>query len=317
MRISVIVPCYNAEKIIGRCIESLERQDFPRNQFEIILVDDESKDNTVETARKYKGVKVFANKHAGPAKQRNFGAKQAKGDIILFTDSDCVVDKEVLKKVDKAFKENDIAGVGGVYKTLNDDKMIARYVGYEIGYRHARSPKETNFLGTYCCAYDRKIFLEHGGFDEKFHTASGEDPELSFRIADSGHKIVLDKTMFVHHPHVDNLRGFLRQQFWRAYWRVLMYRKHPKKIMGDPYSKDVPIMTVALGMFFLALPFSIINIIALYASLGFLAIFFLVNAGFILFATKKEFKMLFVVPLVIFLRTISWMFGFLYGQIKI
>jgi glycosyltransferase involved in cell wall biosynthesis len=288
------------------------------SKYEVIVVDDESKDNTIDIAKKYRRVKVFANKHAGPAVQRNFGAKQAKHDIILFIDSDCIVEKDVLKRVEKNFKEN-IIGVGGVYKTLNNDKIVARYIGHEIAYRHKRSPKETNFLGTYCCAYKKDVFLKFGGFDEKFPIASGEDPELSFRIADAGNKLIIDKKMFVKHPHPEKIDHFIKQQFWRAYWRVLMYKKHPKKMWkSDPYSGlDVLASTSTLGMFFVFLFASLLVQELLYVSLVLLVLFFIFNFKMLVYMAKRELKMILAAPIMLMLRTMSWGLGFVYGQIKL
>jgi glycosyltransferase involved in cell wall biosynthesis len=317
MQISVIIPTYNSEKTVAETLKSVLGSAFPKNQFEVIVVDDGSKDNTVKIIKHIKNVRVFARKHAGPASQRNFGVRMAKGDIVLFTDSDCIVPKDLLRRVSDDFKKYEIAGVGGTYRTLNRGSLIARYVGYEIGLRHERENKFTDFLGTYCCAYKRDIFLKSGGFDEKFLTSSGEDPELSFRIS-RGHKLLLDKKLFVWHPHPDSLRKYLRNQYWRAYWRALMYRKFPKKILGESYTgKEIPMASSFMLLFLLTLFLNVFQGYFIYFSLLFLLLFYSVYYRFLRFLLKEEKMQVLYALIILPIRTVTCFFGFLYGLINI
>jgi cellulose synthase/poly-beta-1,6-N-acetylglucosamine synthase-like glycosyltransferase len=319
----VIIPCYNAEKTIGKTLKALTKQNFDK-PYEILVVDDGSNDRTVEIvkefAKKFKNIYVFSNPHRGPAYQRNFGAKKAKGKIIVFTDSDCIPTKNWLKEMVKPFEDDQIVGVQGTYRTLNKNKIIARFEGYEIEKRHERMKRQKyiDFIGTFSAAYRRDVFLKFGGFDTSFPMASGEDPELSYRIAKAGYKMVFNPRAIVYHPHVDNLRKYLKQKFYRAYWRVLMYAKHPDKMTKDSYTGlEVPLSAISLLLFFLSIPLYIFNNLFLLLSLSFLLLFFLVNANTIIFMVRKEKKMLLFVPLMIFLRTLVWILGFGVGILKL
>lgn len=317
MWISVIIPAYNSEKAINQTVKSVLNSDIPKNKFEVLVIDDGSKDNTVKISKQFEQVKVFSRKHRGPAAQRNFGVEMAKGDIIFFTDSDCIIPKDLLRRTINNFKKYDIVGAGGVYKTLNKESFIARYVGYEIGFRHEKEKRFTDFLGTYCCAYKRDVFLRSGGFNEKFLTASGEDPELSFRLSKQ-YKLLLDKKMFVWHPHPNTIRKYLKNQYWRAYWRVLMYKKFPKKIFGESYTgKEIPIASFFMSLFILTLILSVLNIKIFYVSIMSLILFYLVYYRFLGFLFKTE-KMQFISAfLILFLRTLVCFSGFFYGLISI
>ncbi len=317
MQISVVIPTYNSEMTINQTIESILNSNFPKNKFEILVIDDGSKDNTVKISKQFKQVRVFSRKHGGPAVQRNFGVKVAKGGIILFTDSDCIIPKDLLKRVSDDFKKYDVAGVGGTYRTLNKESLIARYVGYEIGFRHEKEKRFTDFLGTYCCAYKKSIFLEFGGFDEKFLTASGEDPELSFRISRK-HKLLFDKKMFVWHPHPDSLKKYLRNQYWRAYWRVLMYKKFPKKILGESYTgKEIPMASAFMLLFLLTLFLSAFQDYFIYVSLLCLLLFYSVYYRFFRFVIEKEKMQVLYALIILPIRTVICFLGFLYGLAKI
>ena len=211
-------------------------------------------------------------------------------------------------------------GVQGTYKTLNKESLIARFEGYEIEKRHERMKKQKyiDFIGTFSAAYLKDIFLKFGGFDTRFKTASGEDPELSYRISKAGYKLVFNQKAYVYHPHPSSLKKYLKQKFYRAYWRVLMYEKHPDKVMKDSYrgiESPVSVLTVILFIFFLFL--SIFEKTFLALSFLFLAIFILANASSIIFMGKKEKKMYIIAPFLMFLRTFAWILGFFTGIIKL
>lgn len=311
--ISIIVPSFNNEKTIGKCMESLVKQDYPKDLFEILVVDNLSKDKTESICGQFKGVK-FIKKLSSPAQARNYGAKVAKGSIILFTDSDCIAPKNMLKKIMSNFKRYDVAGVGGAYKTFNKENPVARFVGYEIAWRHSKQPKFTDFLGTYCCAYKKDIFLKFGGFDTSFKIASGEDPELSFKISQGGYKLAFDNTIFVWHTHPEKLKKYLKQQFFRAYWRVNMYNKHPQKIGGDVYTGiEIPFAPLMLGLFALCIPLSIVFSFAPYIALASLFAYFAIYSSFFKFVYKEEGSLVPFTISVTILRTVYWIAGFAYG----
>lgn len=255
LKASVIIPAYNAEKTISECLSALKKQ--TARPHEVIVVDDGSGDGTACVSRKL-GARVIVQKNAGPATARNRGAKEAKGDILLFTDADCVPDRGWVKNMLEPFKDRSVSGVQGVYRT-RQKSIVARFVQAEIEDRYrkmSQKPKDgIDFMGTYSAGYRRKVFQEFGGFDEGFPKASGEDPELSFRMASRGHMLVLNKCAVVSHTHPDSLEKYLRQKYWRAYWRVLLYKKHPDKMVKDSYtpqSLKLQIMLIYLSLLSLA-----------------------------------------------------------------
>jgi glycosyltransferase involved in cell wall biosynthesis len=317
IKFSIIIPSFRSEKTIEKCLQSLSNQNYSKQRYEIIVVDNFSKDNTEKIAKKFKKIR-FIKKVSNPAEARNYGAKVSKGVILIFTDADCVVPKNLLKKVEEDFEKNDIAGVGGGYKTLNKENEAARFVGYEIAWRHSKEPKYTNFLGTYCCAYKRDVFLKFNGFNEKFLKASGEDPEFSFRLAKAGYKLLFNKKLFVWHVHPSSFGKYFKQQFWRAYWRALMYKKHPEKVFNESYTGfEIPIASFFMSLFLLSLLLSIFYFEFLYMAFFSLIAFFATYTGFFKFIHKKEPGMLFKAAIVIFSRTIICFLGFGRGFIDI
>lgn len=123
--ISIIIPVYNAEKYISRCIESVLKQTY--SNFEILLLDDGSKDNSLNIITKYEQsypniIKVFSHKNMGVAKTRNKGIELAKGDYICFIDNDDYIEQKYLEKLIEKIKDNDVVVSG--YKRVLEDKII-------------------------------------------------------------------------------------------------------------------------------------------------------------------------------------------------
>lgn len=314
-RTSVVIPAYNSERTIGPCLEALKGQS--KRPLEIIVVDDGSRDGTIERARKF-GAKVLAQKHAGPAVARNRGARASRGGIVLFTDADCVPEKNWLEEMLSPFKDRGIAGVQGGYRT-NQKSPIARFTQFEIEQRYERLSKRRHidFIGTYSAGYRRDLFLESGGFDESFPEASGEDPELSFRLSRAGHRMAFNPRALVCHSHPDTLGRYLRQKFGRARWRVLLYRKHPQKAVSESYTPQT--LKLQIGLFYLfvlSLILSLLQPPLIYAALAFLVLLFISTIPFSIKAGRRERRLGLISPLMLFLRSGAFSLGLIYGLLK-
>ncbi|MBI4021211.1 MAG: glycosyltransferase [Candidatus Aenigmarchaeota archaeon] len=230
--ISVVVPVYNGEAVIGTCLRALQDQDY-RGRMEIIVVDDGSTDRSAAVARQYRA-RVLTQAHSGPATARNRGARSARGEIILFTDADCEPSRSWVREMLAPFDDRTVTGVQGAYRSRQPE-LMARFSQIEIEDRYTRMRSFTtiDFIGTYAAAYRKSAFP---GFDETFTAASGEDSELSFRLAAQGKKLVFAPRAVVYHRHPSTLGDYLRVKFWRAYWRVPLYRKHASKMASETYT---------------------------------------------------------------------------------
>ena len=318
MNASIIIPVRNGSATIADCLRALLKQDFDA-RYEIIVVDDGSTDDTASIVKRFKGVKLIRQKPSGPAIARNAGAKNAKHEIVVFTDADCIPEKDWLKEMLKPFANSKVAAVQGAYKT-RQRSLIARFVQTEIEYRYNKMlrSKTIDWIGSYSAAYRKRIFLREQGFNEKFPKASGEDPELSYRLQKKGYKLVFNPKAIVYHRHPESLLHYLRKKFQHAYWRILLYRMHKEKAVSDSYTPQA--LKAQIGMLGLAILFAILspfNNLFAFASLFALFLVLLFMLPFTLFALKRDFLIGLITPAVLFLRDTSFLSGLALGFISL
>jgi len=314
LRFSVIVPAFNAEVTLFSCLEALVAQSISKEDYEVIVVDDGSTDDTSKIAQQFK-VRFLYQTNRGPAAARNKGAAEAEGRIILFTDADCVPDRSWLEEMTLRFEEPEVMGVKGAYKT-HQTQLIARFAQAEFEDRYdlLRPQTSIDMIDTYSAAFRKYIFQEMGGFDESFPVANNEDTDFSYRLATAGYKLVFNPRAFVFHTHPDTLWKYLRVKFWRGYWRMVVYRRYPEKAVKDSYTPGVIkiqtlLMALSLSLFFLS--WLIPGL--LYLGLLFCLIVFLSSFPFSLKIYRKDRYVGLASPVLVCLRALVFSVGSLLG----
>ncbi len=210
MRIAVIIPAYNEEAYIGRCLESLRKQTYP--DYELIVVNAQSTDKTAEISAKHAN-KVITAKTGSPGPARNLGVKNTQAEIVAFTDADTIVAENWLERIAKNFEDPKVVGAGGVLRPLDAralDKIMFK-INSDWWYRLSGLFRFYQ-LGTPNCAYRRTAFQETGGFDESLSML--EDTELSLRMRKYG-KIIIDKNMVVY----NSARRFRQEGYIKVFFR--------------------------------------------------------------------------------------------------
>lgn len=234
-KVSVVIPAYNCSKYVDAGLRACASQSWSKEDLEIIIVDDGSTDNSAEIMKKHP-VRYIYQDNSGPAAARNAGWKVASGEIVCFTDSDCVPEEEWVEKIVAKYTSDDIGGVGGSYEIANKESLLAECIHDEIIQKHAATPAETDFLGSFNVSYRKRVLEEVGGFDESFRQASGEDNDLAYRVKKAGYRLIFDKEIKVAHYHQSSLVKYLKEQCRHGYWRMKLYRIHPDRTKGDSYA---------------------------------------------------------------------------------
>ncbi len=237
MKVAVVSAVYNEEKRIGQMLESLLAQ--TRLPDEIVIVDDGSTDHTawlIECCSKhFPLVRLIRHSNQGPAVSRNLGWRTASADIVVFTDGDCIPDHNWIEKLLPGFSSQEVAAVGGTYRTLNRDSRLARFVGYEIDWRYRYVRGAIDAHGSYNLAVRRAVLEEMNGFDESYKAPSGEDWDLTYRISRK-YKILFEREAIVAHAHPESFWPYMKNQVRRGFDRIKLYNEHPEKRGGDIYT---------------------------------------------------------------------------------
>ena len=223
MTLSVIVPAYNAQETLPFLIDSLSDQSF--DDFEVIVVDDCSSDNTsllVETSS-FNLVKL--RKNHGPAFCRNIGVLHSSGDMLVFTDSDCFADRLWLEKINNQFQQNNIDALMGRLVLMPSSYLgdsisaLGFPAGGSLGFESVWKVDDhgyTNSLSSCNCAVRREVFEAIGGFDETFPYAGGEDSFFAYSLVRAGYKIRYCPDVVAWHGPRDSLKDFIIWQFKRG-----------------------------------------------------------------------------------------------------
>ena len=226
VRLSVIIPVYNGAAFLDRALASLRQSTF--RDFECIVVDDGSTDDTAAVATRYGVTLLRLDPRGGPAGARNHGAARARGAVLLFLDADVCVHTDTLALVDahlRAHPGTD-ALLGSYDDTPADPHFVSQYKNLFHHYVHQVSRSEAWTFWAGCGAIRRTVFETVGGFDETYVRPSIEDIELGARLRAQGHRIDLNARIQVTHLKRWTLRTLVRTDVLDrgVPWLLLMLR---------------------------------------------------------------------------------------------
>lgn len=242
--ISVIIPTYERAGQLSVCLGALEAQDYPRDRFEVLVVDDgsaPSSEGSVGTIRHQPNVRLLKQLHSGPAAARNYGATHAKGAFLAFTDDDCAPDPGWLRSLATCFLSCSDCAVGG--RTINElaNNRYSTVSQLVVDYLYARwnsDPDHMTFFASNNLALPAQSFHTVGGFDVGWIRAAGEDRDLCDRLISRGYRLVYAPDALVRHAHPLTFRTFWRQHFnyGRSAYRLrqLRARRDVRGIRVEP-----------------------------------------------------------------------------------
>ncbi len=269
IRVSVVVPTFKRPMLLGRCLEALFAQDFASVNYEVIIVDDAASDQTREQVEQYAKraemgrhtIRYFAvTESHGPAAARNVGLYAAYGEIIAFTDDDCIPSPGWLKAGVKALANDAVAVAGRIIVPLPTAPTDYEYNAFYLAH--------SEFV-TANCFIRRDALIRIGGFDERFTAAWREDSDLIFTLQELGARCIAAQEAVVIHPVRTAKWGISIYQQRKSTFNALLYKKHPvlyrQKIQATPpwhyyaivcaltvilfgtISKSWPLVCIALG----------------------------------------------------------------------
>lgn len=239
--VSVIIPALNEEKVIGECLASLSRLNYPRESFEVILVDNGSTDRTREIARSFSSVlhlTIRQQPEGHVSALRNLGASLARGRDLAFLDSDCLVPPTWMAQAVALLHQKGVGVAGAHFRIPEDSSWVAR-----VWFGGQSDEKQGDLVWVPGCNtwVTRSTFKRVGGFDESIET--NEDCEFCDRVRAEGWRVVGDASIAVVHLETPQTLGeFYRKVRWqgtdglRVFWRGLPKMSNARPLLFGFYT---------------------------------------------------------------------------------
>lgn len=236
MRYSIVIPTLNSETVIGRALKAVfAGQRLPD---EVLVIDGCSTDKTIEIAGTFP-VRTYPNPKVHAAAARNVGIERAEGDVIVFTDSDCVPQPDWLTRIANHFETRpEITGVGGRMLALppvNDIEAFSGHVFLDEILRYPPNPVEVSHRGlagafiTANCAYRKSALEAENGFRDEFGN-NAEDIDLYWRLVARGALLYYDPEVIVYHSFPKTVKHLMRKYFQHGIASSKLTRYH----LGSP-----------------------------------------------------------------------------------
>lgn len=211
MKFSVIVPTYNDWKRLGKCLRALRKQTLPQDNYEIIVVNNSQSEKIPRDFKLPEGVQLLHEPQPGSYVARNKGASVAKGDLLAYTDSDCIPDKNWLVNAEEHFNQSNCDLLGGrveIFEAQNSGKYGYIYERYTAFPQHYHVP---NGRGVTANLFVKKsVFEKVNGFNARMK--SGGDWEFTLKCTERGYDMIYGDNVLVLHP-ARNLTTILKKQY--------------------------------------------------------------------------------------------------------
>jgi glycosyltransferase involved in cell wall biosynthesis len=234
--VSVIVAARNEEKHIGRLLDSLVNQTYPKDRFEVLVFDGMSQDSTLQIVKKYMGMlnlRVFENPKVKHVFAFNKGIEEAKGNLFMIVNAHSVLKEDFIEKDVTTFLkirsiEHKLAGVGGICINIHEN-AFAKVIGLMYyspfsGARSCRYSRKPHFSDSVIFGvFDKQVVLSNGKFDEDFIV--GQDDELPLRLRAKGFKFYTNPEIVAYYYTRSSFKGFVKQTFNYGVAKGLLVRK--------------------------------------------------------------------------------------------
>jgi len=232
--ISVIIPVKNRPQDIKECLAALVHLDYPKDKVEIIVADDGSTDATGEVIQTFDVRAIHSPQSIGASACRNLAARRAQGDLLAFTDSDCVPHPQWLRDLSPYFNDEKVGIVGGYVSNFYSRSTLDRYEDVKsslnigpLSFRVEENPLSNAYVPSCNLIIRKKAFLDAGGFQEDLTV--GEDVDLCWRTRALGYHLLYIPQGKVEHKHRSDLIHMLTRRYDYGTSEATLYRRHKDK----------------------------------------------------------------------------------------
>ncbi|MBW2341513.1 MAG: glycosyltransferase family 2 protein [Deltaproteobacteria bacterium] len=318
--VSVVIPMRNEAQHIDRCIRSLIQQDYPKNLYEILVVDGMSKDHSKKIiqslSNSYSNIFFLENPNLLTSFGLNAGIRKSKAETIIILGAHSFVVPDFIRRNVEVLKNSGADCVGGPINSLGETYVastisLAMSSQFGVGDALFRYAESEGYVDTVAFgAYKRTVFKEIGLFDEEL--VRDQDDELNYRLRKAGGKIFISPQIKSFYYNQANLRKLWIQYLLYGFWKIRVLQKHPKMMQLRQFAPACFVLSIALssvGSLYFPILFSLL--------LSILMSYIVTNIFFSFRITRKEgWKYLPLLPVVFSTLHLSYGMGFLAGLIK-
>ena len=259
-RISLIIPVFNRPEEVDELLDSLSRQRDPG--FEVVIVEDGSTEKCEEVIKRFEDtleISYYYKENSGPGPSRNYGSEMAKGDFMVFVDSDCLIPPHYIATVREGLDREKVDAFGGPDRAHESFSILQKSISFSMtsflttgGIRGGGEKLGKFHPRSFNMGFSREVFRTTGGFAPM---RFGEDVDLSIRILEQGFKTGLFRDAWVYHKRRTNVRQFFKQVFNSGIARINLYKRHPSSLRAVHFAPAF----FTLGSFALILLGSILS----------------------------------------------------------
>lgn len=252
--ISIIIAIYNRRDELFELLNSLSRQSD--KDFEIIVVDDGSKidlSNTIQLFENQLNISFYQKNNSGPGLTRNYGAKRAKNDWLVFVDSDVIVENDYIESIKKDLETTSCDAFGGADKAHKGFNIMQKAISYSMtsvfttgGIRGSKKAVSKFQPRSFNMGVNKGVFLEVGGFSEM---RIGEDPDLSMTLWENGYTTAFFDNIGVYHKRRTDLGKFSKQVYQFGCARPILNQRHPKYVKPTFWFPTLFLLGYVMGLF--------------------------------------------------------------------
>lgn len=326
--ISVVIAVKNEEKYIERCVQSVINQDFPKDLFQIVIVDGMSTDKTVKLVNKLierypDMIKLYQNPKIWQSSGRNIGIQNERtSNLIAYIDGHCIADSKWLITLYDTMKDLNgkikVAGVGSVHKSPKDEYLTGIAIeqvfstligGFGSSYIPAKNQKEVDTVGF--VLYKRDVLEEVGYYDENMRY--GEDFALNYKLRRAGYKLFVEPRALVYYYKRKTTSSFLKQMYNYGIAKAVIHKKYPYSLRFFHYIPSIFIISlVATGLvsvYMTEFRILFLSIISFY-------IIVILSSSLISTIRRKQFFLVGFMPILYVAEHLAYGTGFIIGSFK-
>jgi GT2 family glycosyltransferase len=269
---SIIIPALNEEKHLPACLRSIQNLDYPKDRYQVILVDNGSTDRTCDIGRQF-GVTLLRDDRLTVSGLRNLGAKNAQSEILAFVDADCTISFDWLNAASAHSGTPRLAAWGAPAAPPPEATWVQKT--WYLVRKKTEGVQRVDWLESMNLFVKKDLFVQVGGFNEKLTTC--EDVDLCYRLKKLGAIVADDRILVLHYGEAATVREFIRKELWRGIGNFAGVASHGISLAELP-SLAVPVyfglalpLAAALAVFFHT-PSAVIGLAVMALAPGLLAL---------------------------------------------